>query len=196
MDQVIENVGRRSKDNWSEAGMPPDVGENSLNGFERNVLFQNQGGGKFIDVGYATGSNRIEDGRGVAVADFDRDGRLDLLLQNLEKPAVLLMGRGKAGNWLQLSLEGTESNRGAIGAIATVRIGDEQQLRQVSAGSGFLSSSSPILHFGLGDATSVDSLEIRWPSGRTTEISGVQAGHRYVIRETTGDSVPLIELVR
>jgi hypothetical protein len=196
MDQVIENVGRRSKENWSEAGMPPDVGENSLNGFERNVLFHNQGSGSFVDVGYATESNRIEDGRGVAVADFDRDGRLDLLLQNLEKPAVLLMGRGETGNWLQLSLEGTESNRDAIGAIATVRIGDAQQMRQVSAGSGFLSSSSPILHFGLGEATSVDSVEIRWPSGRTTKISGVQAGYRFKIREAAGEAAPLIELVR
>ena len=164
--------------------MPPDVGENSLNGFERNVLFRNQGDGSFIDVGYATGSNRIEDGRGVVVADFDRDGQLDLLVQNLEKPAVLLMGRGEVGNWLQLSLEGTISNRDAIGAIVTARVGDKQQVRQVSAGSGFLSSSSPIVHFGLADATSVDSLEIRWPSGRTTKLRDVRAGQRLSIRET------------
>lgn len=164
--------------------MPPDVGQNSLNGFEKNVLFWNQGDGRFVDVGYASGSNRIEDGRGVAVADFDQDGQLDLLVQNLEKPVVLLMGQGDAGTWLQLSLEGTISNRDAIGAIVTARVGDRVQIRQVAAGSGFLSSSSPIVHFGLGNATRVDSLEIRWPSGRTTKLSDVSTGQRLTIRET------------
>ena len=88
---MIENVGRRSE-NWSEDGAPPDIGEASLNGYERNVLFWNQGDGRFVDVAYLAGANRIEDGRGVAVADFDRDGRLDLLLQNLDRPAVLCHG--------------------------------------------------------------------------------------------------------
>lgn len=187
MDQVIENVGRRSKQNWAEEGMPPDVGENSLNGNEKNALFWNQGDGRFVDVGYVTGSNRIEDGRGVAVADFDNDGRLDLLVQNLEKPAVLLMGRGDAGSWLELDLEGTVSNRDAIGAVVTARVGDEIQVRQVRVGSGFLASSSSTVHFGLRDATRVDSLEIRWPSGRTTNLTGVAAFQRLRVREPGAD---------
>jgi len=183
MDVVIENVGRRSE-NWAEEGAPPDIGENSLNGFERNLLFWNLGDGRFVDVAYLTSSNRIEDGRGVAVADFDRDGRLDLLLQNLEKPAVLLMGRGESGAWLQVDLEGTRSNRDAIGAIVTIESGGRRQVRQVAAGSGFLSSSSHVLHFGLGDAQRVERLEVHWPSGRRDTRVDVDANQRLRIRES------------
>ncbi len=179
---MIENVGRRSE-NWSEDGAPPDIGDASLNGYERNVLFWNQGDGRFVDVAYLAGANRIEDGRGVAVADFDRDGRLDLLLQNLDRPAVLLMGRGQAGNFLSLELEGTRSNRDALGAVVTARVTGRTQVRQVKAGSGFISSSSPILHFGLGDATSVESLEIRWPSGERQLLTEVAANQRLRLTE-------------
>ena len=186
---MIENVGRRSE-NWSEDGAPPDIGDASLNGYERNVLFWNQGDGRFVDVAYLAGANRIEDGRGVAVADFDRDGRLDLLLQNLDRPAVLLMGRGEAGNFLSLELEGTRSNRDALGAVVTVRVAGHTQVRQVKAGSGFISSSSPILHFGLGDAESVDTLEIRWPSGDRQLLTEVAANQR--LRLTEPEQTPSV----
>lgn len=179
---MIENVGRRSE-NWSEDGAPPDIGDASLNGYERNVLFWNRGDGRFVDVAFLAGANRIEDGRGVAVADFDRDGRLDLLLQNLDKPAVLLMGRGEVGNHLQLELEGTRSNRDALGAVVTARVGGTTHVRQVKAGSGFISSSSPILHFGLGGADIIDSLEIRWPSGERQVLTGVAANQRLRVVE-------------
>ncbi len=182
MDLVVENVGRRSE-TWSEEGAPTDVGDASLNGYERNALFWNRGEGRFVDVGYLTGSNRIEDGRGVAVADFDRDGRLDLVVQNLDRPAVLLMGSGVVGNWLQVDLEGTRSNRDAVGAIATLRIGDRRQVRQVAAGSGYLASSSQVLHFGLGAAQTVDELEIHWPSGVEQRFEGLRANQRLSIAE-------------
>ncbi len=182
MDLVIENVGRRSE-NWTEAGAPTDVGDKSLNGYERNVLFWNRGGGEFLEVAYLTDSNRIEDGRGVAVADFDRDGQLDLVLQNLDKPAVLLMGRGAPGNWLQLRLEGTKSNRDAIGAVVTIEIDGARQTRQVAAGSGFISASSPVLHFGVGAAEGIDVVDIRWPSGQRQRLVGVAVNQRLQLRE-------------
>ena len=182
MDNVIENVGRRSE-NWSEEGAPPDVGDKSINGYERNVLFWNQGDGQFVDVGYLTNSNRVEDGRGVAVADFDRDGRLDLVIQNRDRAAVLLMGRGVSGNWLEVDLEGTESNRDALGAVVTSHVGETSQARQVAGGSGYLARSSAVLHFGLGDAKAVDRLEIRWPSGRTQVLTDVAANQRVSVRE-------------
>ena len=186
MDLIVENVGRRSE-NWSEEGSPTDVGNASLNGYERNVLFWNRGGGEFVDVGYLTQANRIEDGRGVVVSDFDRDGRLDLLVQNLDKPVALLMGRGETGSWLQVDLEATRGNREAIGAIVTARTGDREQVRQVARGTGFLSSSPPILHFGLGDAAQVDSLEIRWPSGEREVLTGIEANQRLELRERNRD---------
>lgn len=190
---MIENVGRRSE-NWSEDGAPPDIGEASLNGYERNLLFWNRGGGQFVDVAYLTGANRIEDGRGVAVADFDRDGRLDLLLQNLDRPSVLLMGRGESGNWLQLELEGTRSNRDALGAVVTLHAGPGTQTRQVAAGSGFISSSSPVLHFGLGDAPRADEIEIRWPSGRRQRLTDVAANQRIRVTEPQKASSTLADV--
>jgi hypothetical protein len=182
MDLVIENVGRRSEA-WGNEGDPTDVGDASLNGYERNALYWNRGNGRFEEVAYLAHADRIEDGRGVAVADFDRDGRLDMVVQNLDKPAVLLMGRGPAGHWLQVELEGTRSNRSAVGALVIAHVGERRQLRQVVVGSGFLSSSSPVLHFGLGDAERVDALEIRWPSGTRQWIQDVEANQRLEIRE-------------
>lgn len=184
MDLIIENVGRRSE-TWSEAGAPTDVGDRSLNGFERNVLFRNQGAARFRDVGYLTGANLIEDGRAVVVADFDHDGRQDVLVQNLGKEAALLMGRGEGGNWLQVELEGTASNRDAIGAVVIATVGGTRQTRQIAVGSGFLASSSPVLHFGLGEATAVDALEIRWPAGGRETYGGLGANRRVKFREAS-----------
>jgi enediyne biosynthesis protein E4 len=181
MDLVIENVGRRSS-TWGGEGDPTDVGPNSLNGRERNALFWNRGD-RFEEVGYLTFANRAEDGRGVAVADYDRDGRLDLAIQNLDKPAVLLMGRGEAGHWLQVKLEGTVSNRDAIGATVIAQVGTRRTVQQVSAGRGFISSSSRVLHFGLGTAERVDALEIHWPSGERQVLTDVAADQRLIVRE-------------
>ena len=119
----------------------------------------------------------------MAVADFDRDGRLDLAIQNLEKPAVLLMGRGEAGHWLQVSLETARGSRDAIGARVIAHTGGRRQLRQVISGSGFLSQSSRVLHFGLGDVDRVEKLEIHWPSGQRETLHDVAADQRIVIRE-------------
>ena len=182
MDNVIENVGGRSED-WSEEGAPPDIGSKSINGYERNVLFWNQGQGQFVDVGFLTGSNRVEDGRGVAVSDFDRDGQLDLVIQNRDRAAVLLMGRGASGNWLEVQLEGTESNRDGLGAVVISHHGDRSQARQVAGGSGYLAHSSSVLHFGLGEDEVVDRLEIRWPAGHTQVLENVSANQRLSIRE-------------
>ena len=182
MDLVIENVGRRSS-TWGGEGDPTDIGDASLNGREQNALFWNRGEQGFEEVGYLAHANRSEDGRGVAVADFDRDGRLDLAIQNLDKPAVLLMGRGAVGNWLQVSLEGARGARDPIGAQVTAHVDGRRQLRPVIAGSGFLSSSSRVLHFGLGEATRVEKLEIRWPSGARQTLTDVAANQRIAVRE-------------
>ncbi len=165
MDLVVENVGRRSR-KWGKPGDPTDVGDKSLNGYERNALFRGRGDGRFEDVAHMVGANRVEDGRAVAVADFDRDGLLDLVVQSLDRPAVLLMGRGRGGHWLQLDLVGAGGNPDAVGASVTATVGGRRMLRQRVVGTGFLSASSPTLHFGLGEATRVDLLEVRWPDGR------------------------------
>jgi hypothetical protein len=182
MDLVIENVGRRSEQ-WGGEGDPTDLGDASLNGRERNALYWNRGEDGFEEVAYLAYANRSEDGRGVAVADYDRDGRLDLAIQNLDKPAVLLMGRGETGHWLQVSLETARGSRDAIGARVVAHVGGKRQLRQVISGSGFLSTSSRVLHFGLGEAERVEKLEVFWPSGARDTLHDVAVDRRIELRE-------------
>jgi len=163
-----------------------DVGENSLNGYERNVLHRNNGDGTFSDVAHVNRADRIEDGRGVAILDYDRDGRLDVLIRNYRQPAELLRGTGPRRHWLQVKLTGTASNRDAVGARIVAVTGDRRQLRVVGAGSSYLSSGSLVQHFGLGDATAVDRLEITWPSGRVDVVRDVAADRRVAVTEGRG----------
>ncbi len=163
---MFEGVGRRSSD---AEGSFLDIGHNSLNGYERNVLFRNEGDGRFVEVGWVTGSDRVEDGRGMAVADLDGDGRLDLVLRNYRSAAGILRNRGPRGSdahWVVL--DGLP-----IGSRVRLEAGGRTQVRSVRAGSGFLSSGSPRVHFGLGDATRIDRIEIVEPTGRTRVRKGV-----------------------
>jgi hypothetical protein len=149
------------------------VGENSWNGYEHNCLFANVGKGQFIDVARPTGSDSIKDGRGVAVADFNRDGRLDLVMNNNnETPMLYVNNLRKSGNAIELKLVGTRSNHDAIGAYVRLTAGGKIMTRQVEAGSGYASQMMLPVHFGLGSADSVDQIEIRWPSGIVQRIQG------------------------
>lgn len=148
------------------------MGENSWNGYEHKCLFANVGKGQFIDVARPTGSDSVKDGRGVAVADFNRDGRLDLLMNNNnETPVLYLNNLIKSGNALELKLVGTRSNHDAIGAYVRLTSGGKTMTRQVEAGSGYASQMMLPVHFGLGSA-GVDKIEIRWPSGLVQRIQG------------------------
>jgi hypothetical protein len=177
---MFEGVGRRRD---QTEGRMVDIGENSLNGYERNCLFRNNGDGTFTDVAHVNLADRVEDGRSVSVLDYDRDGCPDILLRNYRQPAQLLRGRRLGGHWLQVKLVGTRSNRDAVGARAVAVTGDRRQLREVAAGSGYLGNSSLVQHFGLGAATRVDRLEIAWPSGLRTELRDVAADRRVVVVE-------------
>jgi hypothetical protein len=147
------------------------------------VLFRNDGDGSFTDVGWVNGAGRIEDGRGLSIFDADRDGKLDLILRNYEMPAVFLRNEVAGGHWAQFRLVGTQSNRDAVGARLRLRTGDRWQMRLVTAGSGYLSSSSLVQHFGLGDATRIDELHIRWPSGTESMMKNLEIDRRMTITE-------------
>jgi len=115
----------------------------------------------------------VKDGRGVAVADFNNDGRLDLVMNaNNETPVLYLNNLKKAGSSVELKLVGTVSNRDAIGACVWLTAGGKKMMRQVEAGSGYASEMMLPLHFGLGKADHVDAIEIRWPSGRVQHLEG------------------------
>lgn len=174
-------VGRRLRIGGN--GRLLDIGSHSVNGRERNVLFRNDGDGTFSDVAWVNDAGRIEDGRALAVFDYDNNGSLDLLLRNYRMPTVLLANRGGAGRSVTFALSGTRSNRDAVGARLRLRTGERWQTRVVSTGSGYLSGSSRRVHFGLGDADTIDELVIDWPSGERTVLTELSADRFYTIRE-------------
>ncbi|MBI4583721.1 MAG: CRTAC1 family protein [Planctomycetes bacterium] len=179
----IENVGRRSKVKGDTSSIV-NVGIESLNGFEYNALYRNLGNGRFADYGYLTGCDRLEDGRGLAIADFDNDGDLDLAVANYLQEAKLIINHASPRNhWLELKLVGTRSNRDAVGARVLVRHGGRNQHREVSTAQGYLSGQSTLLHFGLGADAAAERVEIHWPSGHVQALANVAAGQRLRVVE-------------
>jgi tetratricopeptide (TPR) repeat protein len=147
----------------------------------RDQLFWNAGRDRgFFDISPVLGAYFLEEhvGRGSAVADYDRDGDLDVFVVQHSGRAVLLGSEGVEGSWLQVELEGTESNRDAIGARVLVFAGDGPRLGVVGAQSSYLSQNELTLHFGLGGAARYDSVTISWPSGARDSFEGGATGRR------------------
>ena len=152
------------------------------------LIFRNLGNGTFEElVGQAGPGVAAEHcSRGCAFGDFDNDGDIDMLIVNENEPPSLLRNElsGKA-NWIKVRLEGTKSNRSAIGARVIARYGGKTQAQAVLSQSSFLSCNDWRLHFGLGTATSAD-LEIFWPNGLRESYKGVTANRLHTIREGAG----------
>lgn len=158
---------------------------------QRNHLFLNDGHGTLFERGAAMGPGmqRVRVSRGSAAGDIDGDGDLDIAVSNNGQRADLLRNDGgdTAGNWLQLRLVGRTANRTAAGARVTVQRGSggRDQVRELSAGNSYASSSDPTLHFGLGSARAAD-VGIRWPGGEVQELRGLAAGNLYVVQQGRG----------
>ena len=168
------------------------MGMLSLNGYERNTLYKNLGNGKFRDVGYLEGADHVEDGRGLGFLDFDMDGDLDMVTCNYLQPSRLLVNHVPEGrHWIRLWLQGTSSNRSAIGARVALQHGARKQFREVRSTAGYLSGQSLYLHFGLAFDRVVDRLVVYWPSGKIQELDGVPADRFYRIVEGTEEPVPV-----
>jgi hypothetical protein len=149
-------------------------------------LFLNLGNGKFQDVVNTNGGDfaapRV--GRGLAFADFDRDGDVDLLLTTNNGPAYLFRNDLHSGNRaLRLHLTGSKSNRDAIGAVVRIYHGGETQMRTIRGGSSYLSQSELPLTFGVGKSDRVDRLAVEWPSGTTQEFKNISTGKAYELHE-------------
>lgn len=159
---------------------------------EPNQLFRNlgpdeSGQWRFADVSRIVGLEHLAPSRGVASADYDNDGDVDLAVVNSNLPAQLLRNDGgNARAWLQVRVVGCESNRDGIGTRVRLYTGDRMQLAEVRSGSSYLSQNEPRLCFGLGAATTADSLVVQWPSGEADVIRGLQAGQLVTIVEGKG----------
>ena len=124
--------------------------------------------------------------RGCAFGDFDNDGDLDILMMNQNEPPSLFRNDAPAGNhWIKVRLQGTKSNRSAIGARVLVHYGGHVQAQEVMSQSSYLSCNDPRLHFGLGAATTAD-VEVHWPSGLVESHTGVAANQLLTLREGVG----------
>lgn len=144
---------------------------------QRNLLFENVGRGRFVEVGRQAGPglSLIKCSRGAAFGDIDNDGDVDIVINNIDDtPTVLRNDGGNKNNWLTLNLVGAKMNRRAVNARVRLRIGQRWQMAEVFSGSSYLSQNDFRLHFGLGAASTVDEIEIRWPNGTRSNLRDVK----------------------
>jgi len=152
------------------------------------ILFRNEGNGKFVELGDEVGPalSAKHQSRGAAFGDFDNDGDIDVVIMNRNEPPSLLRNDAPPGNhWIKIRLEGTKSNRSALGSRVLVHYGGKVQAQCLTSQSSFLSSNDPRLHFGLGKVTTVD-IDIYWPTGAKEIFKDVSADQLLTIREGQG----------
>jgi hypothetical protein len=158
-----------------------------------NYLYRNNQDGTFTDVASSAGVEALvtSRGRGAAWGDYDNDGFLDLFVTNgedntqfVEGPQILYHNGGNGNNWLKIKLMGTASNRQGLGANITIQIGQTIQYREANGAEGhFLSQGAGPLHFGLGQATVVDQITVKWPSGSNQILSNISASQEVTVIE-------------
>lgn len=156
---------------------------------ERNLLFHNRGDGKFDEVGLQSGPGFAvrKVGRGLATADYDNDGDLEIMVSTMNSSPELLRHAHKNPNHsIVVKTLGTKSNRDGIGAEVKVVAGNLTQFDTVRSGGSYLSSSDVRLHFGLGSRAAIDRIEVRWPSGQTDTVANPPLDHVLVIKEGQG----------
>ena len=173
----------------SDAAHWPAMEGRSLSGYQRNRLWLGDAAGAFQEVAQAVGAGRYLDGRAVALADFNKDGALDVTVAHQRGPLLLYENRVASNRqWIAFRLKGGASNHSAIGARVTLfytdhRGQEQQQVQSVSGGSGFSSQNQRALHFGLGADPDVQKAVIRWPSGRTQTLDVPGTGRLHTITE-------------
>jgi hypothetical protein len=149
----------------------PAMRGRSLSGYQHSRVWINDGAGRFTDVAADVGVDDTFDGRAVVFADLGNRGVLDVVVANQGGPLLVYTNTVDPGrHWIAFDLEGTESNRSAIGARVEVHWNGRRQVQEVAGGHGFSSQSQRRLHYGLGSHEAVDHVVIRWPSGRTQKI--------------------------
>ncbi|MDG2308207.1 MAG: CRTAC1 family protein [Candidatus Binatia bacterium] len=154
-----------------------------ISGLLGQRFYRNEGCGTFVGQTEIIGIEPTTWSSMPIVADYDQDGYVDIILRNYAQPAQLLRNLGGPEHWLEIKLVGTKSNRDAVGARLTLEAGGKRQVREVHTGSSYLSASSLVQHFGLANAETIDTLEIRWPSGRITRLTDLGADQQLMLVE-------------
>ena len=184
---LLNNLLLKPGMDFSDVRNWPDIGGMTWSGYQKKKMFRNLAGQTFKEISGEAGTDNEMDGRGLSLADFDHDGKLDIFQVNADQKALFYKGvTTGGGNWAQFKLTGTKSNRNAIGARITVKAAGLTQMREVDGGNGYAGQSSKTVHLGIGAATKFDSVEIRWPSGLVEKINGAALGTINKITEGKG----------
>lgn len=161
----------------------------TMDRYEPDSVFHNQGDGTFLEVSQSTGLANLGKTHGVAGHDFDGDGDVDIYAgvggQEIgdRQANALYRNEGSTNHWLSIRLVGTRSNRDAVGAKVTVWTGDRLRFQELAVGTGFGSTNSPPLEFGLGGHLEADRIEIDWPAGGRQVLRQVPADGHIVVTE-------------
>jgi enediyne biosynthesis protein E4 len=167
----------------------PAMKGRSLSGYQRKRLWLNDGLGRFTDVAQVVGARDTYDGRAVALADLGNRGVLDVIVANQKGPLLIYKNTVAPGrHWIQFELEGSQTNRGAIGAQVELHWKNRKQVQQVTTASGFSAQNQRRLHYGLGDANAVDRVVIRWPSGQEQTIEHPAVDRLHHVKEPIVDA--------
>ena len=156
---------------------------------EPKILYRNLRNGRFEDVSAraGTGLGLLRSARGVAFGDFDNDGDLDIVVNNMnDTPTLLRNDGGNKNRWLKVKTIGTRSNRTGIGARVRVVVGNHVQTDEVRSGGSYISQNDLRLHFGMGSATKADLVDIRWPSGQLDRLKDVETNQVVYVQEGKG----------
>jgi hypothetical protein len=160
---------------------------------EPRVLYHNNGNGTFTDISASSGPGITTpaSARGLAVGDLWNDGRMSVVVSNMSARPSLLVNEVRTSNhWIAIKTEGTKSNRDGIGARITVKVGKRTLLDEVRSGSSYDSNNDMRVHFGLGSATKIDGLEIRWLSGRVERFENLAVDTIHTLKEGSGTVIP------
>ena len=158
------------------------------------LVYRNLGKGVFEDVSAMCGPGVQEkkSSRGAAFGDFDNDGDIDVLVMNMgEAPSLLRNDLKNTNHWVKVELQGTKSNRSAIGAVVTIETAKQKQMDVVLSQSSYISHNDSRLHFGLGEESAVTKIAVHWPNGAMEEFPGTAAGKLVRLVEGSGKSIPV-----
>ncbi|MGI9472930.1 MAG: ASPIC/UnbV domain-containing protein [Rubripirellula sp.] len=159
----------------------------NLSAYERNRLYLNIDGERFLDGSFSSNVDIDSDSRSAIATDFNDDGALDLLVGSVGGgPLRLFLNQIPQQQRLRVKLQGTESNRSAIGTRLVAEVGERKIVRDVFPANGFMGHGPPIVDLGIGDATMVDRLTIRWPSGREEVLTDLSVEKPLEIVEEEG----------